>query len=295
MNAGCYGTRDQGHLRRSHRHRRQGQQARARRRRHGLRLSQIQRARRLHLRGSRVRRHAATIPPPSAPAWRICWRDREASQPVKSQDRRLDLQESARPQGLAVDRGSGLPRASASATRRSPKSTATSSSIPARPAPPTSRRWAKRSARGSRQKFGIELEWEIKTGGRAMTQESRFCSAGVRRNAKSAWSSGARLRQGAARGRLRCRRNRSRRPPISPPSSTPPSPTSCSTPCTAAGARTAACRACWNCCASPTPIPACWPPRSPCTSSAPRTSSAPPACRWSSPSSPTARRPPPAI
>jgi D-alanine-D-alanine ligase len=43
------------------------------------------------------------------------------------------------------------------------------------------------------------------------------------------------------------------------------SPTSPSTRCTAAGARTAASRACSNGCASPTPIRACWPRRSPWT------------------------------
>ena len=40
-------------------------------------------------------------------------------------------------------------------------------------------------------------------------------------------------------------------------------PMSRSTPCTARAARTASSRACWSCCAFPTPIPACWPRRSP--------------------------------
>ena len=49
--------RDQGHFRRSDRHRRQGQQARSQTRRHGLRLSQIPSAGRSHFRRGAVRRH----------------------------------------------------------------------------------------------------------------------------------------------------------------------------------------------------------------------------------------------
>ena len=59
----------------------------------------------------------------------------------------------------------------------------------------------------------------------------------------------------------------------------PPSRMLCSTPCMAAGGKTVACRDCWNCCASPTPIPAFWPPPSRCTSSARKTSTRRPDCR----------------
>jgi UDP-N-acetylmuramate dehydrogenase len=51
--------------------------------------------------------------------------EREASQPLRSPHRRIDLQESGRPQGVAARRPGRLPRADSAATRRSPRSTAT--------------------------------------------------------------------------------------------------------------------------------------------------------------------------
>ena len=64
------------------------------------------------------------------------------------QDRRLDVQEPAGPQGLAIDRRRRLPRPASSATRRFRRCTAISSSTAAAPPPPTSRRSAKKCAGG---------------------------------------------------------------------------------------------------------------------------------------------------
>ena len=102
--------RDQGHFRRSHRHRRQGQQH------HAFApptwASSIARRR---CRDDLIFVEAVFEGTPDEPdAIRARMEElvanREASQPIKRQDRRLDLQESARPQGLAVDRRRRLPR-----------------------------------------------------------------------------------------------------------------------------------------------------------------------------------------
>ena len=62
---------------------------------------------------SRVRRHAGRSRRHHARAWKNWSANREASPADQVQDRRLDVQESARPQGLAADRSSRLPRADA--------------------------------------------------------------------------------------------------------------------------------------------------------------------------------------
>ena len=73
-------------------------------------------------------------------------------------------------------------------------------------------------------------------------------------------------------------------PDVASEFSRPKSRTSSSTPCMAAGARTAVFRACWSGCAFPTPIPACWPRRWPWTRSAPTRPSRRPGCRSPRPS-----------
>ena len=117
--------RDQGRADRGARRRPAGTRARLHQRRHALQLSSLRRARGRHL-------HAGAVPGRAGRSGRHCRGDgqdhRGARGDAADQEphRRLDLQESAGPQGLAAHRRRRLPRPSRSATRRCRSCTAIS-------------------------------------------------------------------------------------------------------------------------------------------------------------------------
>src|SRR6185437_8394743 len=101
--------RDQGRSGRSHGARSPRQSRQAHPRRYGLHLSQERAARRLHLHRSGVRRRAWCAGRYSRPHEQAGGRPRGL--PARQdQDRRFHLQEPGRPQGVAVDRRSRMPR-----------------------------------------------------------------------------------------------------------------------------------------------------------------------------------------
>ena len=130
---------------------------------------------------------------------------REATQPIEVQDRRLDLQESARPQGLAADRRSRLPGPDAAARAQVSEKhcnflintgDATAADIEALGEEVRAR---------VKEKSGVALEWEIKRVGVRMTafKQDRRADGRPLRRARSL----AVVRP--RRGRRRCARKAS--------------------------------------------------------------------------------------
>ena len=162
-------------------------------------------------------------------------------------DRRLDLQESAGPQGLGADRRGRLPRADAGRRAGSEKHCNFLLNPAARPAP-TSRRWARKCGAGCRRRPGHRRSngkssgWE-----RPVNVEQDFHVAvlmgGWSAEREVSLMSGSGVAE-ALRERGGHRVTRDRHGPRRRRSGSPRrSPTSCSTRSTARPARTARCRA----------------------------------------------------